>query len=290
MALSRLVIVYVARRRAAGQITEETAQQLRSRLLDFARSTPVSPDRVTRRHVERWAERPGLSPHYRRSRLSALRNFCRWCVLNKHMRRDPTIGVPLPPLPKLLPRCLSHDEAVATCTTAAEDPRAEIVCLLIFQEALRRGEVARILVPDIDLRAGVLAVRGKGGQGNVNRRVPITTELLPVLERYMEANDLRHGPLIRSRTHPDRGVTPSTIGDIVRRVMYAAKVKRRPLDGRSAHAGRHTAAQEIVDDGVDVRILQRFLGHASLNSTLIYVAGEVNGLREMVDGRRYRTL
>lgn len=283
----QLVLKYVSKRTARGEFTKDTAEKIRSRLLDFAKSTDIPPARITRRQVERWLERPGLSDHYRRARLSALRGFCQWCVLNGHMRKDPTLGIPLPPLPPRLPRSLPHTEAVATVTCASADKRTELMCLLIFQEALRRGEVARIQVGDIDCRKQTISVRGKGGRGHQTRVVPVSDETWRALCDYLPAVPST-GPLFRSRVNPDKGLSPARVGELVTEAMVDAGVKRYAGDGRTPHAGRHTAAQELADAGVDMRVIQRFLGHASIKNTEIYTAGDVSGIREHVGGRTYR--
>jgi site-specific recombinase XerC len=108
--LAPLVLRYVRERRLRGELTKETAAQYESRLLHFADALAVPSEKVVRRHVLRWMEAPNLSAHYRRARLSAVRGFCQWCVLNGYMSADPTLGIPLPKLPALLP--LSHGGGV----------------------------------------------------------------------------------------------------------------------------------------------------------------------------------
>src|SRR5512139_3674111 len=86
--LQRLTLVYVRERLDRGELNKRSAEVVRSKLRDFALEVDTQPSRVNRRHVERWMARPGISPAYRRARLSALRGFCRWCVMNGHMKKD----------------------------------------------------------------------------------------------------------------------------------------------------------------------------------------------------------
>lgn len=285
-ALTTLASRYVRGRLARGEIGKDTARQLESRLRSFTDSVDVEPAKITRRHIERWMERPGLSGHYRRARLSALRGFIRWCVIEGHMPKDPTAGIPLPSLPPLLPRSLTLDEARAI-TAAATEPRVRLAVLLMLQEALRRIEVARLQRGDIDFREHTISVRGKGGQGQVTARLPVSEETWHALTAYLATSPGTTGPLLRSVRNPDVGISAAWVGELVARAMTEANVKQRPWDGRSGHSCRHTAAQDLIDRGVDIRVVQRVLRHASIRSTEWYVRGEVNGLRGAMAGRQY---
>ena len=231
-------------------------------------------------------ERPNLSGHYRRARLSTLRGFLHWCVLEEHMLRDPSIGIPLPRLPSLLPRALPLCEA-RSVVAAANCPRDRLIVLLMLQEGLRRIEVARLERGDIDYRQQLIAVRGKGGQGRHTSRLPVTSETWEAISGYLAVSEGSTGALIRSTRYPDRGVSASWVGELVARVMYQSGAKKKPWDGRSGHSLRHTAAQDLVDGGVDIRVVQRILRHVSIVTTQTYIRGEVNGLREAMEGRNY---
>lgn len=285
--LSGLTYRYVTEREHKGEVTAATARQMRSRLYAFAIHTPVTPDKLTRRHIDRWLSAPGLSPHYRRARLSTLRGFCQWAVLNKHLRSDPTLGVQFAKLPPLLPRALNGEQARAVAGTSRADRRTALMVSLMLNEGLRRAEVAAVQLGDLDRRAELLAVRGKGGRGGVTARLPLSTETMRLLVAYLPSVCHSSGPLFRSRINPDNGISPARVGELVMQTMRDAGVKQYNGDGRSAHALRHTAAQDLVDAGVDMRTVQRVLRHASIRNTELYVRGEVRGLRRAMDGRRY---
>lgn len=285
--LSALTDRYVAERLAKGEVSRATARQMRARLFTFAAHTPSDPSRLNRRHIDRWLATPGLSAHYRRARLSTIRGFCQWCVLNRHLRRDPTLGVKFAKLPPLLPRALTAEQSELVAAEASHDPRTALMVSLMLNEALRRAEVAAIQLGDLDRRGRLLAVRGKGGGGEVTARLPITDETFRLLDRYLPAVPFSSGPLFRSRLNPDKGLSPARVGEIVMFAMRDCGVKRYNGDGRSAHSLRHTCAQDLVDRGTDIRKVQKVLRHSSIRNTELYVRGEVKGLREVMAGRRY---
>lgn len=285
--LCQLTDRYVTEREHKGEVTRDTARQMRSRLRTFAAHTSVDPSRLSRRHIDRWLATPGLSAHYRRSRLSTLRGFCKWAVLNKHIPADPTLGIDFVKLPPLLPRALNIDQAQTVARASRADPRTALMVSFMLNEGLRRAEVASIQIGDLDRRAEVLSVRGKGGGGEVTARLPLSTETTRFLARYLPTVPHASGPLFRSRVNPDKGLSPSRVGEIVMHTMRASGVKEYNGDGRSAHALRHTCAQDLVDAGVDMRTVQRVLRHRSIRNTELYVRGEVRGLRSAIDGRIY---
>jgi integrase/recombinase XerC len=285
--LTDLAVRYVTWRRGAGQLNARSAVQVRSRLRDFADQAPADPRRVSRRHVEAWLARPGQSAAYRRARLSALRGFCRWCVVHGYMRRDPTAGIPAPKVPEGVPKRMRADEARALVDVAAGDPRTYLIVLLMLQECLRRAEVAALDIEDIDFAERTIAVRGKGYQGRHSAVLPLSDETWTALTRYLAGEGHRHGPLIRNRVRRDPRMAASTISELVRQAMVDAGVKRPGDASRTPHSCRHTGAHDMLERTHDVRAVQQALRHATVKSTEVYLRGQVGQLATVMGGRRY---
>lgn len=285
--LRALALTYVARKAAAGHLNKRSATQVRSRLMDFADHAPSNPRRVYRRHVERWMERPDLRPQYQRSRLSAVRGFCRWCVAEGHMVKDPCAMVPMPKVPPQLPKRLTHEEAVRLVAVARRDLRTLLVVLLMLQEGLRRIEVSRLNVEDVDFADRSMTIRGKGGQGRETDALPITEETWRALTAYLAGEGHSHGPLIRNRVRKHGRCAPATISELVREAMVDAGIKRPGDLTRTPHSCRHTAAHDLLARTDNVRAVQQALRHRSVRSTEIYLRGQTAELRGVMEGRRY---
>ena len=287
--LQRLIVTYTTGRANRGEIAPGTARDHEWILTAFTREhAHIAPDRIRRHHVEAMLAVPGVAPATRRNRLSVFRGFARWLVTAGHATLDPTVGIASPRQPRHLPRALTPCQS-AKVVAAAPDARTLLMVLLMLQEGLRRAEVAAIEAGDVDLHRGELDVRGKGGCGHVTRRLPISDETRRALDAYLAEVPPIAGPLIRSRRDPDQGVAPPTVGRIVAAVMTTAGVKQRPRDGRSAHALRHSCANDMLDGPADVHQVQAALGHRSLVATQIYLRGRVEPLRAPMGGRRYTT-
>jgi integrase/recombinase XerC len=284
-----LALAYVHGRQMAGFLNERSAAQVRYRLLDFAATAPADPRRVYRRHVEAWMERPDLRPQYRRARLSALRGFCRWAVSEGHMPKDPTLMVPMPKVPPMLPKRLTSDEARALVAAASHDQRLKLIVLLMLQEGLRRIEVSRLNVEDIDFAERSMTIRGKGGQGCETDALPITAETWRTLTAYLAEEGHTHGPLIRNRVRKHGRCQPNTISDLVRQAMVDAGVKAPGDNLRTPHSCRHTAAHDMLTRTTNVRAVQQALRHRSVRSTEVYLRGHTAPLRAVLEGRQYAT-
>ena len=283
----RLALLYVHRRLMSGQVNKRTASQLRHRLANFADGVPANPKRVYRKHVERWMERPDLRPQYRRSRLSAVRGFCKWCVAEGHMVKDPTLMVPMPKVPPQLPKRLTADESRRLVDTVRHDRRTFLTVLLMLQEGLRRMEISRLDVDDVDFAEKSLLIRGKGGQGCTTDALPITDETWAALIAYLAESGHDHGPLIRNRVRLHGRCSPNTISELVRQGMVDAGIKRPGDLTRTPHSCRHSMAHDVLAKTSDVRAVQQALRHRSVRSTEVYLRGQTAELRTIMEGRQY---
>lgn len=251
------------------------------------------------RHVEhrppgRWCEDDVASWIYdlevrattRKSRLTKLRPYCRWLILDGHMTVDPTLRMARIRVPSPAPRDLTVDE-VALLLRTVPDERARLIVILMAQMGLRCGDLARARVEDIDVRRQSLHVRAKGGGGDPTHWEPIPAEAWRTLRGYLSARGKVSGPMIRSYQPPHGALTASTVGKLVAGWMTDAGLKWGPWDGRSAHALRHSCAQHMIDGGADLGEVQAALGHRTRRSTEIYVRREPVGLRAAMEGRSY---
>lgn len=289
MTVSAAIDRYLTARRAAGEYAPTTITVHRGVLRRFARTVgPDRPiDRVRPHDVERWLAGLELAPTSRRTALSTVRTFCRYCHAHGWTDRDPTVGIVGPRQPRTVPRALTHHD-VRQLLDACPDRRARVVVLLMVQCGLRRAEVAGLRREDLDVDGQVLDVTGKGGHRRV---VAVPDEALTAICEYLAEHPAGAGdPLIRSYEHPRQGLRPNTVGDHVRAWMRAAGVKTGAWDGRSAHALRHTCASDVLDRCGDLRTVQEMLGHAQLTSTQIYLrrAAATDRLAAAMAGRTYR--
>lgn len=240
------------------------------------------PNRVTERQIVRWLEINQLAPATVRNRLSTVRGFYKWAIINGHARKDPTLAIDPPREPRRRPRGLKADQ-VAAILDACPDVRAVLIVILMAQQGLRCIEIARLQLGDLDFDEKLMLVHGKGDH---ERILPITDETGEALRDYLAKHPARTGPLIRSYRDEHEGLTPLHVGTMVGRIMRDAGV------AETAHALRHTAATDMVRAGGGTRAnllnVQAALGHQHLQTTQRYLPWGAGDLRKTMAGRRYR--
>ena len=226
----------------------------------------------------------GLASTSIRRRASGLRGFCRWLLARRLLEADPWVGTSIAvgrsrKLPRLVPgheldrlfhglrQAAGVDTGDAYGSVMAR-PYASTTLLavsLMVATGVRVNEVVAIRCDDIDLPGGNLRILGKGRR---ERQVFFTNSWIVGLTRaYLEvraALGVAHDQLLFNR---DQGpLTPAA--------MRARLVKAAADAGLGArvtpHMLRHTAATQLIEAGVDIRYIQRLLGHASLSTTEIY--------------------
>ena len=178
-------------------------------------------------------------------------------------------------LPRRLPRDLTKDELralfIRAATEAASRPddvsRAtlHLGLELLFATGVRIGELCGIQTENLDIAGGTIRINGKG---NRERRVYLVDERLRThLTSYLDVRRATR-PLTDALLVTRRG-TPAK-PDYFRRRLHnlarAAPIRRRV----TPHMLRHSAATQLLDAGVDIRNVQKLLGHSSISTTEIY--------------------
>ena len=287
--LSACIRVYVDERARNRSLTGRSPRTIGYRLDSFCDAVGRSrdPRTISRGEVEAWLGSADWSDSTVRSRISAVRQLYQWLAIRDLVSHDPTHGIRAPKPKRAVPRALSTD-VVARIYQACPDVRAELICSLMVQSALRCEEVSQLEVTDIDRKEKSIYVReGKGGH---DRLVPLFEETENLLIRYLAEWPATFGPLLRSYTS-GRRMHPTYVSDLVSKVMYDAGVKVKARDGVSAHALRHTAASDTLEACGDLTVVQELLGHESLVSTQVYLRrANLGHMRRGGAGRYYRRL
>lgn len=225
--------------------------------------TPGDLDRYLSRPARQGGPRPGapLAPNSRALYSGIVCAFYQWSVQRKLLKRNPLEGIR--PEPKVEPpaRGLELEQVGVLLAATAPKPRTHLAVALAFFALLRTGEIARLRIEDVDLRAGVLVVHGKGGYVDA---VPIHFRLRPLLARFLDGQPPT-GPVIESATQPGRHVSSRTVSRMIAEPM-------RDLGwSESAHVLRHSAAYLILEATGNVYAVSRLLRHRRLSSTERYV-------------------
>jgi len=225
-----------------------------------------------------------LSVTTQRRYLNTVQKFFAWLCRNNTIAANPACDLELPRKKhQLLPRTLSQDEVwLLLAQPDISDPlgvRDRTILELLYSTGLRRMELVRLDVDDIEAERGVLLVRQ--GKGAKDRFVPVGERAMAWVERYR--NQVRPQLEISSRIralfltgYGDR-FSSGYLGNWLRRLLTHIGVTKEG----SCHLLRHSCATHMLENGADIRYIQQLLGHTSLETTQIYTQVDIGQLRDV---------
>jgi integrase/recombinase XerD len=140
----------------------------------------------------------------------------------------------------------------------------------LFQTGARVSEFVNITVEDFFFdEQMILIAKAKGGK---SRYVPILPELAQELKTYL---DIRHAEYLFDTTHHHR-YSPRRIQQIMKETTAEAGITKRVYP----HLLRHSVAQTLLNRGMPLEQIQKFLGHANLETTQIYAESSTESMKE----------
>jgi integrase/recombinase XerD len=218
------------------------------------------------------------------TRLVPLKAFFQWATRERHLLYNPASELILPRLPRRLPK---HILSVSDIETILLQPdiatpsgvRDRAMLETLYSTGIRRMELVRLALYEVDTRGGSLSVRaGKGGR---DRIVPVGERACRWLDRYLD--EVR--PLLVTGRDDQRcfltdfgePFEKNRLGDLVKGYIERAGFK---VIG-SCHLFRHAMATHMLENGADIRFIQAILGHNDLDTTAIYTQVSIHKLKEV---------
>ena len=280
-----VVASYLHTRTATREFAPTTARTAGYVLRGFADACPDDINRIRAKHIVKWIERQSkCRTSTVASRYGTVRAFLRWANATGRMKKDPSLGIKGPERPRRQPRALHPDDVTALLGTAP-DSRTRLAIALMVCEGLRLSEVCSVQIGDIDWRREVITVIGKGDK---QRSVHLSPTTKAAATAYLSEWPASSGPLIRSQHDGVAPVGPNRLGRVVTAHMSGEGVKDAPRDGKSPHAFRHTYGSDLVDEGLTLPEVADLMGHASVETTMLYQRNvDLTRTREVVNRRRY---
>jgi integrase/recombinase XerD len=218
-------------------------------------------------------------------KLSTLRHFYKYLLLDRIIKQDPTLEIDSPKQWKVLPKSLATSEIDSMLDAAGQAGDSKISAALaqrdqtmlevFYAGGLRVSEIINVKLEDLKLELGHILVRGKGDK---ERIVPIGKAAQERISAYL--SDGREALLkgkISSLLFVRRG------GGRMTRQWVWQMVKDASASGRHAspHMLRHSCATHMVENGADLRTVQTILGHADISTSQIYTHVALEGLKKV---------
>lgn len=223
---------------------------------------------------------PRLNGGVAKLTVTALRSFLGFLHLHGITERSLVSAVPTVLRRRLagLPKGLEPDQVrhlLAACDVGTVVGNRDLAILtLLLRLGLRRDEVAKLGLDDIDWRAGTIRVRGKG---NCHERLPLPPDVGRRLAEYLRharPADAQGRTVFVRHFAPHHALGPSRVSGIV-----ADAARRAGLGRVHAHRLRHTAATELLRAGASLPEIGQILRHRRAETTAIYAKVDRNTLR-----------
>jgi site-specific recombinase XerD len=227
-------------------------------------------------------------------RVSTARSFYKWLRLVGELTDDPLANVSGPKQARRLPKALTLED-ITNVIAAADgerpaDLRDRALLEVMYACGLRVSEASALSLGDVDLDHNALLVHGKG---NKQRMVVMGEPARRTVERY-----LRDGrpKIVRAPKAAKPGARPDAAAVFLNRsgarmsqrriqILVRKYALKAGLDERvHPHLFRHTFATHMLDGGADLRVVQELMGHASPNTTQIYLHVTEERQRKVLEG------
>ncbi len=227
----------------------------------------------------------------RYAEISHLVQYYRWCVVHGHRADDPTLRLPKPKLPKLLPRPMS--EANVEAAILGAERRVRLILVLAAYAGLRACEIAALHRTDIldGLEVPSLVAHGKGSK---DRIVPMCDRVIEALREYGVPQRGPLFPRLDGRAGAWTGPRVSMVANLYLHDQGIAD---------TLHSLRHRAATGWQRETGDLLVVATLLGHDNPATTMVYaqydnragyaavqaLGGSARAPRPIKSGRRRRS-
>ena len=231
----------------------------------------------------------GIAPGTRSTILWALRSFYRYLLSEELIPINPTDKITVPGARKIRTEFYTDSEADLILAWAKDQPdiRWQVgypLLATLRYGGLRRNEIATQRTDQVDLKGRRITVVGKGRK---TRTVPIPAPLVAILTHYLcevrptlsPSAFFFANPLSRPNGNYVGRFNHQAVDALVKAAGTGAGMQIRDF----AHRWRHTYATSLLRRGTDIHVVQRVLGHSSINTTTRYLHLDDTDLLDAVD-------
>jgi len=216
-----------------------------------------------------------------RRRVAGIRAFYRFLQRRDKIEVNPALRLPLPKIPKRLPRFISIEgmEKLGSGYLFSSDfkgNRDRLILELLYGTGMRRAEVANLRDTDIQWERKEIKVLGKGGKARV---IPVSMTLYELMIRYREERNTLFAKEADTFFVTDKGRNVYTRFIYMVSIRYLEMVTS--IENKGPHLIRHTFATHLMSNGADIQAVKALLGHSSLAATQVYMHNSVERLKKI---------
>lgn len=267
---------------------ERTQQAYTSYVADLARYFHRSPDQISYEEVTVWIHHLIQERKLAPSSVNIAVNAVRFLYGVTLGRDTAALLAAIPRMKRNVRRAHVYAKSeVEAILTAPRQPRDRAFLMTVYAGGLRLSEAIHLQTTDIDRPRRQLRVRQ--GKGAKERVLPLSARLLEELETYWRAQRARRpgqdSLWLFLGTKPNQPINKATGQNIYYRAVRKSGVRRKG----GIHLLRHSFATHCIESGLELTLVQRWLGHASLLTTARYLhvtaarLGEVRSPLDLIE-------
>ena len=275
--------------RAFKGYTSTTVESMTSALSQFLKMMPErAVDDLTTHVMKSWIRKGRCERNWSaktiRLYLTYFNQFGKWCETEGLLPTNPVEEIERPRLPQKLPKCLSEEECQKILDWTKNFPffykfermRGVAIICTFLGTGIRKRELVNLKMEDVDMVRRELIVRQ--GKGQKDRKIPFRPSLAKILEDYLKDRRRlkRACPYFFTSLKQDTQMGDGVFKSLFPRIRKKAGIHFYP------HLLRHTYATRMLESGFHVREVQELMGHASIETTAMYVTVTAQRLREQV--------
>ena len=250
---------------------------------DFRTWQQVTPSVV--RFILADSKKSGLKEKSLALRLSALRQFFSYLVIQGELKVNPATGISAPKQSRLLPKNIDQEQVGKLLNNQSKEPidiRDRAMLELMYSSGLRLSELQGLNLSSINTRVREVRVLGKG---NKERILPFGRYASHAVQEWLK---------VRLLFNPkDDALFVSSLGN---RMSHRSIQKRMEIWGvkqglnshLNPHKLRHSFATHMLEASSDLRAVQELLGHSNLSTTQIYTHLDFQHLAQVYDNAHPR--
>lgn len=235
-------------------------------LVQLSRHYKLSPEKITIEQVKHYLfyckEKRGLSNSFINQTISALK-ILKQDVLGQEW--DEGIKIKRPRRNRHLPDILSKQE-IETLIEVTPNPKHKAMLAVLYSSGIRIDELLHLCLRDID--SGRMLIRVTNGKGNRSRDTLLAVKALGLLRNYYAhtyPKPIKY--VFEGGGKPGQSYSASSVRKIIKRAAAKAGIKKNI----HPHTLRHAFATHMLEQGSNLKLIQKLLGHSSLRSTMVYL-------------------
>jgi len=240
-----------------------TLKNYLSSMRGFVKYFMLPPDKLNLEHIKRYqvylAKEKKVSYSTFNIRVCAIRFFYKHTI-----QRDWDVEhIPYQKTAKKLPVVFNKKEIIALLNNI-RNIEHHAIALTMYATGARLSEAIKLRIADIDSERMVIHI--KEGKGFKDRIVMLSQYLLKELRRYYKLSFPKPLNYLFPGEEMQRPMSARNVQYFINKAVARANIKKKA----SSHTLRHSFATHLLENGVNIRKIQKLLGHSSLKSTEIY--------------------